>query len=230
MCAYNRINGTYASEHRELLTDILRDEWGFDGLVVSDWAAVHDRPARRGRGPRSRDARAAATPRASGRRRGPRRARSTMPTWTGRSCGSFGSIGQAAATAKGGTFDAAAHHALARRIAADGMVLLKNDGDPAAVANRSDRGHRASRAGAAHPGRRKLADDPDERRHPARRDRARRRRSRGHVRGGLRRVRRRRPTSSPRRSNRPGPPTLRSSSSRCRCPRSPRAAIAPTWT
>ena len=45
MCSYNRINGTYASEHRQLLTDILRDEWGFDGLVVSDWAAVHDRPA-----------------------------------------------------------------------------------------------------------------------------------------------------------------------------------------
>ena len=44
MCAYNRINGTYASEHHELLTNILRDEWGFDGLVVSDWAAVHDRP------------------------------------------------------------------------------------------------------------------------------------------------------------------------------------------
>ena len=45
MCSYNRINGTYASEHRELLTDVLRDEWGFDGFVVSDWAAVHDRPA-----------------------------------------------------------------------------------------------------------------------------------------------------------------------------------------
>ena len=40
MCAYNRINGTHASEHRQLLTDILRGEWGFDGLVVSDWGAV----------------------------------------------------------------------------------------------------------------------------------------------------------------------------------------------
>src|SRR4051812_18577618 len=37
MCAYNKVNGTYASEHRWLLTDVLRDEWGFDGLVVSDW-------------------------------------------------------------------------------------------------------------------------------------------------------------------------------------------------
>lgn len=45
MCAYNRINGTYASEHHWLLTEVLRDEWGFDGVVVSDWGAVHDRVA-----------------------------------------------------------------------------------------------------------------------------------------------------------------------------------------
>lgn len=43
MCAYNRINGVYASEHRQLLNDILRDEWGFDGIVVSDWWAVKNR-------------------------------------------------------------------------------------------------------------------------------------------------------------------------------------------
>ncbi|MDC7222320.1 MAG: glycoside hydrolase family 3 C-terminal domain-containing protein [Spirochaetales bacterium] len=43
MCSYNRINGTHASEHRRFLTDILRDEWGFDGVVLSDWGAVNDR-------------------------------------------------------------------------------------------------------------------------------------------------------------------------------------------
>lgn len=45
MCSYNMVNGTYAAEHHELLTTILRDEWGFEGLVVSDWGAVNDRAA-----------------------------------------------------------------------------------------------------------------------------------------------------------------------------------------
>lgn len=43
MAAYNRVNGAYATEHRPLLADILRTEWGFDGLVMSDWGAVSDR-------------------------------------------------------------------------------------------------------------------------------------------------------------------------------------------
>jgi beta-glucosidase len=42
MTSYNRINGTYASESRWLLTEVLRGEWGFDGVVVSDWGAVHN--------------------------------------------------------------------------------------------------------------------------------------------------------------------------------------------
>ena len=45
MCSYNRINGTYASDNRRVLTEILRDEWGFEGFVVSDWGAVNDRVA-----------------------------------------------------------------------------------------------------------------------------------------------------------------------------------------
>lgn len=43
MCSYNKINGTYASEDRHLLTEILRDEWGFEGYVMTDWGAVADR-------------------------------------------------------------------------------------------------------------------------------------------------------------------------------------------
>ena len=45
MCAYNRVNGTYCSENKWLLTDVLRGEWGFDGVVMSDWGAVRDRVA-----------------------------------------------------------------------------------------------------------------------------------------------------------------------------------------
>ncbi len=43
MCAYNRLNGVYCSEHRELLSEILKGEWGFEGLVVTDWGACNDR-------------------------------------------------------------------------------------------------------------------------------------------------------------------------------------------
>ena len=43
MCAYNKINGIHASDNQELLTDILRTQWGFGGLVVTDWGALNDR-------------------------------------------------------------------------------------------------------------------------------------------------------------------------------------------
>ena len=43
MCAYPKLNGTHCSDHKELLTDILRSEWGFDGMVVTDWGAMNDR-------------------------------------------------------------------------------------------------------------------------------------------------------------------------------------------
>ncbi len=42
MCAYNKIGGIWCSENKFILTDILRDEWGYDGVMVSDWGAVHD--------------------------------------------------------------------------------------------------------------------------------------------------------------------------------------------
>ena len=43
MCSYNKLHGIHASDHKELLTDILRTQWGFDGMVVTDWGALNDR-------------------------------------------------------------------------------------------------------------------------------------------------------------------------------------------
>ncbi|MDR1906451.1 MAG: glycosyl hydrolase, partial [Clostridiales bacterium] len=43
MCSYNSLNGTYVHHNKKVLTDILRDEWGFKGLVMSDWGAVAER-------------------------------------------------------------------------------------------------------------------------------------------------------------------------------------------
>jgi beta-glucosidase len=45
MASYNRINGTYATENSALLRDVLKGDWGFDGLVMSDWGAVHSTAA-----------------------------------------------------------------------------------------------------------------------------------------------------------------------------------------
>jgi beta-glucosidase len=47
MCAYNQLNGTYLSENKYMLTDVLRDKWGFDGFVVTDWGAGKDPKKRR---------------------------------------------------------------------------------------------------------------------------------------------------------------------------------------
>ena len=44
MCSYNKVNGVYAAHNRHLLTEILRDEWGFEGAVISDWGACIDAP------------------------------------------------------------------------------------------------------------------------------------------------------------------------------------------
>jgi len=127
MCAYNKLNGYYGSENYKLLVDILKEEWGFDGFVVSDWGAVHDRVASLKGGldlemPGPRELRVKAVVEAvqSGEL-----GASVLDESVRRI---LGIVLKAAETPKGGKFDVSAHHALARRIAADGMVLLKNNG------------------------------------------------------------------------------------------------------
>jgi beta-glucosidase len=128
MAAYNRLGGSYCTTNRQLLTRILRDEWGFDGAVVSDWGAT--------------DGRAAAI--AAG-------LDLEMPGFDGVGDSSVlrelhnGHLSHAAvdraaanvtrlvertaaARTPGHTYSRDDHHALARRVAAAGTVLLHNDG------------------------------------------------------------------------------------------------------
>ena len=127
MCAYNKLNGIYASENHRLLVDILKDEWGFEGFVISDWGAVHDRvtcleswPGPGDAWSRERRVKAVVEAVSSGEL-----SESMLDDAVRRI---LGIVFKAAETPKGGSFDKAAHHALARRIAAEGMVLLKNNG------------------------------------------------------------------------------------------------------
>jgi beta-glucosidase len=127
MCGYNKLNGTYCSEHRELLTDILKDEWGFEGLVVSDWGAVHDRVAAlkagldwQMPGPRDRDVQAVVEAVRSGILD-----EAVLNESVHRI---LNIVFKAAETPKGGEFDVEAHHKLARQIAAECIILLKNNG------------------------------------------------------------------------------------------------------
>jgi len=133
MAAYNRLNGTYCTEHRGMLTGILRDEWGFDGAVMSDWGAVNRRAAALeagldlampGLGGRDDDVllRAVAEGRLSAEvvDAGARRILELVArTATARETGG---------TEAGGTYDRDAHHELARRAAEQAVVVLKNDG------------------------------------------------------------------------------------------------------
>jgi beta-glucosidase len=135
MCAYNRVNGVYASENHWLLTELLRGEWGFDGLVVSDWGAVHDRVAALAAGldlemppnlgvsdaavvaaVRSGELDEAVLDGAAGR----------VLRLVDRALDGAGEVAERATAGPG--FDAEGHHALAREAAAECAVLLKNDG------------------------------------------------------------------------------------------------------
>ena len=128
MCAYNKVNGMYASQNRWLLTDVLRDEWGFDGLVVSDWGAVNDRVAALAAGldlemPPNLGMSDAAIVAAVRDGELDEAVLDTAVTRVLQLVDRAGAAGEPAAD-----LDVDAHHAFARAAAADCAVLLKNDG------------------------------------------------------------------------------------------------------
>ncbi len=128
MCSYNRLNGVYTSEDPWLLTTLLRDEWGFEGLVVSDWGAINDRvvglpagldlemPSSRGR----TDAELVAAVRDGSLDE------EYLDIAAGRILDLIRKVRARAAIA--GPLDAAAHHTLAREAAGRSIVLLRNEG------------------------------------------------------------------------------------------------------
>jgi len=126
MCAYNKINGVYASQDHWLLTQVLRDEWGYGGVVVSDWGAVADRVAAVAAGldltmpgPDPAGDKELIDAVADGRLDAALLARNARRV--------SALVGRAADRTAGG-YDEAEHHALAREIAGRAVVLLKNDG------------------------------------------------------------------------------------------------------
>ena len=127
MCAYPMLNGVHCSDSKKLLTDILRDEWGFEGLVVTDWGALCDRVKAIEAGcdlsmPGGSDYmedRVAAAVR-SGK----------LPESAVDACAArvLRLALRSAEREKDRPYDAEAHNDLARRVAEAGAVLLKNDG------------------------------------------------------------------------------------------------------
>lgn len=127
MCSYNQINGAYCCENPWLLDQVLRKEWGFDGVVMTDWGAMNHRvraleaglelemPASGGETDRqlAEAVRAGALPGAV-----LDRAAERLLEW----------IFKGRAAGGGAAYDKAAHHGFARRAAAESAVLLKNTG------------------------------------------------------------------------------------------------------
>jgi beta-glucosidase len=125
MCAYNAVNGVLASQNRWLLTRVLREEWGFDGLVVSDWGAVADRVAALAAGldlemPPNLGVSDAAVVAAV-------QSGDLDEALLDAAAARVLALVERAPDGPGAPFDVDAHHALARAAAAECAVLLKND-------------------------------------------------------------------------------------------------------
>ncbi len=129
MSSYNMINGTYANENKHLLTDILRNEWGFDGFVVTDWGADNNHTE----GVKAGSNLVMPAPGADcalGLIQSVKEGKideSVLDERLAELLGVVNSTTEAVANAPK-SFDAEAHHAIAQRCAAESIVLLENDG------------------------------------------------------------------------------------------------------
>lgn len=127
MASYNKIGGIYSTANKKYLTGVLRDEWGFEGLVTSDWGATHDRAAAVEAGcdltmPAEDTDKEIVTAVQEGRL--PEEALDVCCTRL------LELAFKAAQTRQSGVeFDYEGGHALAREVAAESMVLLKNGGN-----------------------------------------------------------------------------------------------------
>ena len=136
MCSYNKINGVHASDNHWLLTEVLRDEWGFDGMVVTDWGALCSR---------IRGFQAGCDLNMPGGSKFMEKAAleavkrgELSETDIDASAARILTLAfQATERKKGGSFDVDAHHKLARKVAEAGAVLLKNE-DGVLPANEAD--------------------------------------------------------------------------------------------
>lgn len=139
MCSYNRINGVYASENSWLLTTVLREHWGFDGVVVSDWGAVDDRVCAIEAGldlemPTSNGVTDAGVVAAV---KNGTLDEDVVDAAAGRVL-ELVRKAQAGAASAPGPLDVDEHHALAREAAGRSIVLLKNDGGLLPLAKDTD--------------------------------------------------------------------------------------------
>ena len=131
MSSYNMVNGTYANENRHLLQEILRDDWGFDGFVVSDWGACNDfvegvragshleMPGTGGDSPEQL---------IKAVKEG-RITEAEVDVRVDELLDVALSTRKATDRYKGQSFDVDAHHAFAQKCSEESIVLLKNDGE-----------------------------------------------------------------------------------------------------